>query len=398
LFDPEVGIMKIAYFHYLYGQDTALNHVRQFAEAVRGLGHTISVHAMNLAPSDNGRIRNRIRRSLKKSLSRYLHEIKELWWNPRYIVRELDVVRQEKPDVILSRTGLLTASCLAVAKWSGKPLVLEVNSPACESAMYLDQYLHIPWVGEWLEGLTVRRAAEVIVVSDALGQYLKSRHNIGSNKITVNHNGADCEKFHPGLNGSRMRGQLGLDDKKVVGFVGSLHRWRGPDFFIAVMQRVGKISGVTFLLVGDGPEWKKFQQKLLMVELKDNVVFVGRVPHESIPEYLAAMDVAFVPESSFYMSPLKLIEFMAAGVPTVSPRYKAIEELVSDGQNGFLFSPQDVDGAVHCITSALAEDNKRQKIGIAAACKVRRNLTWRHNAERVISACVRVLESSKQAG
>ena len=51
--------MKIAYFHYLHGQDTALHHVRQFAEAVRSLGHPISVHAMNLAPTDNNSLKNR---------------------------------------------------------------------------------------------------------------------------------------------------------------------------------------------------------------------------------------------------------------------------------------------------------------------------------------------------
>ena len=46
--------MHIAYLHYLYGRDTALNHVRQFAEAARSFQHRVDVHAMNLAspPTD----------------------------------------------------------------------------------------------------------------------------------------------------------------------------------------------------------------------------------------------------------------------------------------------------------------------------------------------------------
>ncbi len=42
--------MRIAYLHYLYGDDTALLHVRQFAAAAAALGHEIQVHAINLAP------------------------------------------------------------------------------------------------------------------------------------------------------------------------------------------------------------------------------------------------------------------------------------------------------------------------------------------------------------
>ena len=81
--------MKLLYLHFLYGEDTALNHVGQFSRAARGLGHEVEIVSMNLAntpfsdgdaPSDRGSVRG----VLKKSLGRFLHEPKELVWNRRY--------------------------------------------------------------------------------------------------------------------------------------------------------------------------------------------------------------------------------------------------------------------------------------------------------------------------
>src|SRR5262249_29435161 len=130
--------VRILYLHYLYGEDTALAHVRQFAQAARELGHSVEVAAMNLAPPEptNGAARPvqlRLREQLKGELGRYLHEVKELAWNARYYRRELALVRTVKPDVLLVRDHLFTAACVPVAWRSGVQLVLEVNSPAEES-------------------------------------------------------------------------------------------------------------------------------------------------------------------------------------------------------------------------------------------------------------------------
>ena len=105
------------------------------------------------------------------------------------------------------------------------------------------------------------------------------------------------------------------------------------------------------------------------------------------------MDVGIMPESNFYGSPLKVIEYMATGIPTVAPRYGPLEELIEHGKEGFLFPPGKVEAAFEYITSLLCDPDKRLKMGSAAADSVTQRLTWRHNAERVISACRRALES-----
>jgi len=383
--------VKISYFHYLYGQDSALHHVQQFATAVRSLGYQISVHNMNLAPTDDATVKNHVRKAFKRRFSPYLHEFKELLWNPRYICREIEIVRKEQPDIILSRTHYLTASCLAVSKWTGTPLVLEVNAPARESALYLDEYLHIPLLGVFLERLMVHGAAHVVVVSEALRRYITDCYNVGTEKITVNHNGADCDRFHPGLDGAAVRRKFGLHGKRIVGFVGSLQTWHGPDLLEKMIKQLAS-DGVKFLLVGGGAGWKKFRDSIAKSGLSEHLIYTGRIPHASLPEHVAAMDVAVMPDSNFYGSPLKVLEYMSAAVPTVAPRYGPLEELIQHGREGLLFAPRDTDTAVQQIRFLLDHPQTCREMGLAASHRVAQGFTWRHNAERTISVCRRTLE------
>lgn len=382
--------MKIAYFHYLLGESTALHHVRQFVEAVRELGHEISVHPMNLAhsmTSSNGNLKNQLREALKKRFSRVLHEPKELLWNVRYFNKELEIVRREIPDVILTRNTFLNGSSIAAAKWSGMPLVLEVNAPASESKTYFDQYMHLPLVGELIERFSLKSADQIVAVSKALREHFHHAYGIPNEKITVNPNGADCERFIPGKNNAEMKAKLGISGKIVIGYVGSLHPWHGPDILKAVIENLSNKTDVAFLLVGGGSGWSEFEDWLTSKDLRRSVCCPGAVQHRDIPDYLSAMDIALMPDSNFYGSPLKVIEYMAAGLPTVAPSYGPLNELIEDGVDGVLFPPRDIHSAMQGIDSLVRDEPLRRQLGVKAAMKVRARFTWRHNAERVMHAC-----------
>jgi len=68
--------MQLAYLHYLCGDDTALNHVRQFANAARQLGHSVDVHAMNLACfGENESSGSSMRARLRRAVARLRHGV-----------------------------------------------------------------------------------------------------------------------------------------------------------------------------------------------------------------------------------------------------------------------------------------------------------------------------------
>lgn len=392
--------MQISYLHYLCEGDTALHHVRQFTAAARGLGHAVAVHAMNLAegtgPGTDPGLRRRLRRTLKRHLSRYLHEPKELIWNLRYVGLETKLLRAERPDVLLVRDHLLTASCVAVARRLGLPLVLEVNSPAAESRSYFDEYLHLPLIPEWLEAWKLRRADRVIVVSEALREHLAQRVGLPPESFVVVPNGADVGRFHPGVEPDPgIRRSLGTGP--VIGYVGSFQKFHGPELLARLVRDVGAARpAVRFLLIGDGPQAGAV--RAATGELGDRVLFPGRVPHERVPSLVASFDLAVMPETAFYTSPLKVIEWMAAGLAVVAPAYGPLREILDDGREGLLFPPGDAEALVAAVLRLVDDPRLRRALGEAAARRVRSGLTWSDNARRVIGACQEAIERGRAPG
>lgn len=379
--------MRLSYFHHLAGNDPAMNHAREFADAVTAMGYTMSVHAMNGDQGGAGDVRPSVRRALRRRMAPYLHEAKVLLSNPKYVRQGLSVVKSERPDVIVARHHYLDASALTVARLTRTPLVLEMNSLCRERRLYPNQYVRIPFVDERIEAAVVRGASRLLVVTRGLGRFVIERYGVHPDKVIVNHNGANLSPRQPGTDRNRVLGRFGLTHKKIVGFAGGLHSWRRPDLLVEIIARLAVRHDVGFLLVGDGPDWAAFRKRLADANLLARVALAGRVDHAIIAQYLSAMDVALLPASAFYMSPLKLFEYMAAGVPAVAPRCEAIEEIVSDGDTGLLFSPENAEEAAHCVGRLLDNEGKRREIGEAAVRRVAANFTWRHNAERALAAC-----------
>ncbi len=378
--------MHVSYLHYLYGRDTALNHVRQFAEAARDLGHRVDVHAMNLAPppvSGGGEISlaGRLRQAVKRRFGRYLHDPKEFVWNPRYIRRELALVGAESPDVLLVRNHDLGISCVHVARRLGLPLVLEINAPAEEGRHYYHEYFHLARLQEWCCRFKLRHADAVVVVSQALADYLVERYAFDHERISVVPNGADVERLRPDTPAEMVRDP----EAPRVGFVGSFQQFHGLDLLAEMTEAVAAARPrARFLFVGGGAGAEGLRQRL---DLGERATFTGRVPHGRVPGLIASLDVGVIAEAAPYQCPLKLIELMAAGRAIVGPRYGPLEDLVEDGVHALLFEPRDLDALVAGVLKLIDDPELRRNLGRAAARRVRESLSWEDNARRVLVAC-----------
>ena len=381
--------MRIAYLHYLDAGDTALNHARQFVDAARALGHDVAVHAMNLAPPAAARARPRgwlrVRQALQRRLARWLHEPKELAWNMRYVGRETALLAAARPDVLLVRDHALTASCVPVARRLGLPLVLEINAPAAELRLYGDGYWHVPLAADRLERWKLRRAQMVTVVSSALRDHLAERHGVPPDRFVVVPNGADVDRFAPGRASDPAAPAV---DGPTVGFVGSFDRWHGTGLLARMMLEVGRLRpSVRFMLVGDGPGLAPLLEAV--APLDGRVLVTGRVGHDRVPGLVAALDIGVAPDSGFYMSPLKVMEWMAAGKAVVAPAHGPLREVIDDGVEGLLFPPGSLVDLVAAVLRLVDDVGLRRSLGSAAAARARGSLTWRDNATAVLAACAR---------
>jgi glycosyltransferase involved in cell wall biosynthesis len=397
--------MKIAYFNYLYDTTEAsvgaAVHVKEFAAAMKTLGHDVKVYHLNLwhqgaangAPSAWQRVRNK----LKSRLRRYVGQINQILANVRYASKERTILREEKPDALLIRYNMLNFSAPLIAQRMGIPVVLEVNSPmAFERKNLVKDMMSLPVLPQLIERLNLKLADAIIVVSKHLKDYFV-RHGVPAAKITVIPNGVDIERFSPKISGARVRAKYGLGERIVLGFVGSFHYWHGLENLLKLIEHtIDQRKKIAYLLVGDGPLKKSVDDFVTQKKLEQFVILPGYAPHQEIPEHVAAMDIVLAPYPKmdfFYFSPLKIFEYMAAGKPVIASRIGQIAEIIHDEESGILYAPENVDELMNKTASLIENTEDRQRLGDAARRTIVENYTWQHNAGMISRIIASVLSA-----
>jgi glycosyltransferase involved in cell wall biosynthesis len=109
------------------------------------------------------------------------------------------------------------------------------------------------------------------------------------------------------------------------------------------------------------------------------VSFTGAVAPEKIPDYLKQMNIAVAPYpalDSFYFSPLKILEYMAAGVPVVASRVGQIPDLIEHGVTGLLCPPGEADELTVLLSDLFQQPVFAKRLAKAARQKVEREHSW----------------------
>jgi len=232
----------------------------------------------------------------------------------------------------------------------------------------------------------------VIAISDALADELSSR-GIPRDKITVVPNGIDIEALGRPVRDPALRASLGFEDRFVVGYLGNLDHWReGIGILIdgvAELREQGR-EDIAILVVGDGTRREQYKAHAGRLGLADRTRFTGRVPHESVGQYYAQMDLFVNPRlderASRYITPIKPYEAMAIGLPVLVSDLPALREIVDAPQRGLVAPPGDASELATAI-ARLADDPKlRQRLGLAGQEWVRAERTWASNGPRYVAA------------
>jgi glycosyltransferase involved in cell wall biosynthesis len=286
------------------------------------------------------------------------------------------VLGQTKTEAVLERYSLGGGAALEAAADLGLPGALEVNAPLVEEAA---RFRGLKDVASWRERerSLLAGAQLLIVVSTALREHAVASGAVRE-RITLIPNGVDLESFSRG-GGPEVRARLALGSEIVVGFAGSLKPWHGVRRLMEAMS--GLPPGYRLLVVGEGPERIALEQLSNKIGL--GAIFTGGVPHAEVPGFMDAMDIAaapFEPMPDFYFSPLKVVEYMAAGLPVVATRQGDLPELLADA--GLLVQPGDVEG-LRAALLVLGENAEfRLRLGRAARDRAG-TLGWDSVAERV---------------
>ncbi len=293
-------------------------------------------------------------------------------------------MRRQPFDAIYERYALWSDAGARLAAETGLPLVLEVNAPLrLEAARY--RQLDDDAAAATIERAQFGAAHALAAVSAALANYV-IRRGAPAERVHVLPNAVDPVHFHPGVRGGSVRHRHGLHGRRIVGFVGRARPWHDLETLLAAVGRLRTADPrIHLLLVGQMPG--DLPDRLAAHGLLGAATLTGPVPHEQVPEHIAAMDVAVSCHQAlddFYFSPLKLFEYLACGVPTVAADIGQPARLIRPGETGLLYPPGDPAALAAAIASLIAAPAEARRLAWNGAAHVLQEHTWDGNARAVL--------------
>lgn len=227
-----------------------------------------------------------------------------------------------------------------------------------------------------------------IFISDYSRQNIMGS-NFNSDKNIVIHNGTNVAKFYPITNKKGLRSNLGYPEEAFVfGYIGTLDHHKKMEILVnSFYDLQKKYENLFLIIIGDGPAFQKIKQCINQLALKDKVSMSGWLDHKDINEHINCFDVAVHHYANPYMNPLKIFEYLSAGLPVIAPdipsirnSFKVNEDLLITKANENSLKTK-MEMVMNDKALRISLSNKQDLIK-----KVENNFTWHKYAERIFNS------------
>lgn len=286
-------------------------------------------------------------------------------------------------DCVYERYSLFSTagSLLTEVSTADRQFILEVNAPLID-----EQSRHRTLVdAAGARAATARQlhaATVVSCVSPEVADWVAG-FGVPPDRIVVVPNGVNTARFDlPRETPARQDGRI------RVGFVGTLKPWHGTDTAVRALPWA---PAADLVVCGTGPEQPALEALAADLDVADRVRFLGEVVPEQVPSILAGLDVAVAPypPGDHYFSPLKVYEYLAAGLPVVASAVGSLPEVLAGC--GVLVPPGDAR-ALGTVLSLLASDpDHRRALGETGRRVARAEHDWTRRHRQVFDACAKVV-------
>ncbi|MTE23703.1 glycosyltransferase family 4 protein [Microbacterium sp. ZXX196] len=391
--------MRIAYICQdpgipIFGRKGASVHVQAVLAVLAGHGHEIDVFCRRtggdtpaaLAPAvAAGALRLRVSGPIRDADPARRED--RLLAADAEIAGEVLAAHGWRPyDAIYERYSLFSTAGVAVGRAAGVPVIVEANAP-----LPLEQAAHRVLVrradADRVAATTLGGATAVVCVSRPVADWAAGY--APGDRIVVEPNGVDPARFD-GVAHATPSAHF------TVGFVGTLKPWHGTATLLDALVDVRRAGlPARALIIGDGPGRADLVAHAAARGLTGAVQFAGAVAPEDVAGLLATchVGVAPYPPGHAYFSPLKVVEYLAAGLPVVASRTGQIPDLVADGETGILVEPGDPRALAAALLALAARPRRAARMGREGRRRALADRTWAAVVDRSFRAAGLALEA-----
>lgn len=279
-------------------------------------------------------------------------------------------------DVIYERYSLGHVGGLELARRTNAPFVLEVNAPLVDEARAHRPSTVRASMGQ-VEAKLLAEADLVIAVSHDLARWVSERRD----RPTV----AIGNGFEPGWFPNRSR-SLTVPDR--LAFLGHPKPWHGADRLPRLLVDLRTLGHRPELMViGGGPGADALVAQAQELGVDGQITVTGPLPPHRAAGVLATATIGLAPYprlDRFYFCPLKVIDYLAAGLAVVSTRQGALGDMVRT--SGLLVEPEDDAALAGAVAELLADPDRRSVMGAAGRRRALAEMTWHQVARRTTRA------------
>ena len=307
----------------------------------------------------------------------------------------LEVAEDWRPDIIHAHSpALCGAAAQRAARILGVPFVYEIRAfwedAAVGNLSGTEGNLKYR-LTRALETRVARAADALFTICDGLKDDLAAR-GIPAGRIHVMRNGVDLDLFgDPPPRDDALANTLGLaQGAPVIGYIGSFYAYEGVDDLIAAMPILRQSHpDARLLLVGAGPMDAAWRAVAAALPEPEAVIFAGRVPHDTVERYYSLVDVLAYPRKgqrlTELVTPLKPLEAMAQRRLVAASSVGGHRELITDGETGTLFAPDDPAACAAALAGLLERRGEWEAIRSRGVAHVRARHDWAANARDYLS-------------
>jgi len=241
-------------------------------------------------------------------------------------------------------------------------------------------------------GYTTSRVTAIVAVCESIKRRLVAT-GVPERKIEVIYSGTDLSRFHPQVDGGRIRRELGLGAEHMLITQVGIRSWRGNDDVLDAMTRVHRVAPhCRLLFVGaPPPRVETLKEKARRRQVGDAVYVLGH--RQDIPEILAGSDLAVDASYAGLGLTGSLREALAVETPVIGTNLEGIPELITDGETGLLVPPRNPDALAQAILRVVENPTRAKAMARAGRKRVEARFSTAVKVERTEALYRRLLEA-----